>query len=170
VKHILILIKGMELKLSMIDLSTESHLHGWGPKLAARYLNMNANNAYKIYCVLYNKYHPGRTPMEMKDCINNLTHSLLQQGNDIRQRGYGAAPSATNDLTTSVGSDGRKKRTDANNQPFTSPAAAHGTGLEHLLLVVCIIKKFLSRKKQRLYFKSSSTNTDAIKRNWGEKW
>jgi hypothetical protein len=27
------------------DLSTESHLHGWPPKLAARYFNMNINNA-----------------------------------------------------------------------------------------------------------------------------
>ena len=35
------------------DLATESHLHGWGPKLAARYFNMNANNAYKIFCYLY---------------------------------------------------------------------------------------------------------------------
>jgi hypothetical protein len=34
------------------DLSTESHLHGWGPKLAARYFNMNLNNAYKMYCWL----------------------------------------------------------------------------------------------------------------------
>jgi hypothetical protein len=26
------------------DISTESHLHGWQPKLAARFLNMNLNN------------------------------------------------------------------------------------------------------------------------------
>ena len=34
------------------DISTETHLHGWGPKLAARYFNMNMNNAYKVYTVL----------------------------------------------------------------------------------------------------------------------
>jgi hypothetical protein len=33
------------------DISTESHLHGWGPKLAAGYFNMNAKNAKKIMCV-----------------------------------------------------------------------------------------------------------------------
>jgi hypothetical protein len=59
------------------DLSTESHLHGWGPKLTVWFFNMNTNNSYKIYCSLYKKYHPGRDPMELKDCINNLTHSLL---------------------------------------------------------------------------------------------
>ena len=30
------------------DLSTESPLHSWGPKLAARYFNMNINNGYKL--------------------------------------------------------------------------------------------------------------------------
>jgi hypothetical protein len=34
------------------NISTESHLHGWGPKLAARHFNMNLNNTYKFYCVL----------------------------------------------------------------------------------------------------------------------
>jgi hypothetical protein len=41
------------------DISTGLHLHGWGPKLAARYFNMNLNNAYKVYCCLYEKHHPG---------------------------------------------------------------------------------------------------------------
>jgi hypothetical protein len=35
------------------DLSTESHLHGWGPKLAARYFNMNLNNTAKLYGFVY---------------------------------------------------------------------------------------------------------------------
>jgi hypothetical protein len=81
------------------DVSTESHLHGWPPKLAARYFNMNSNNAYKVYVCLHNKYHRGRDPMPLRLCINNLTHSLLQQGLDMRQRGYGAPPSATKDIT-----------------------------------------------------------------------
>jgi hypothetical protein len=69
--------------------------------------------------------------MVMKDCINNLTHSLLQQGDEIRQYSYGAAPSATKDLTTTSSGDGRAIRSDAKNQPFTSPTASHGTGATH---------------------------------------
>ena len=69
--------------------------------------------------------------MVMKDCINNLTHSLLQQGDEIRQQSYGAAPSATKDLTTTSSGDGRAIRSDAKNQPFTSPTASHGTGATH---------------------------------------
>jgi hypothetical protein len=69
--------------------------------------------------------------MVMKDCINNLTHSLLQQGDEIRQYSYGAAPSATKDLTTTSSGDGRAIRSDAKNQPFTSPTATHGTGATH---------------------------------------
>jgi hypothetical protein len=34
-------------------MSTGSHLHGWGPRLAARYFDMNLNNAYKIYCLIF---------------------------------------------------------------------------------------------------------------------
>ncbi|OEU06161.1 hypothetical protein FRACYDRAFT_256066 [Fragilariopsis cylindrus CCMP1102] len=106
------------------DLSTESHLHGWSPKLAARFFNMNLNNAYNIYKLLYNKYHPDRTPMLMRSCINDLTHSLLQQGSEIRTRGFGDAPSATKDITTTSSSlDGRKLRSDAVRQHFTSPTA-----------------------------------------------
>jgi hypothetical protein len=51
------------------DISTESHLHGWGPKLATRYFNMNLNNAYKVYCCLYEKHHPGRDSMPSRECI-----------------------------------------------------------------------------------------------------
>ena len=69
--------------------------------------------------------------MEMKDCINNLTHSLLQQGDEIRQRSYGAPPLPTKDLTTTSSGDGRATRADARNQPFTSPTPANGTGGTH---------------------------------------
>jgi hypothetical protein len=65
------------------DLSTESHLHGWGPKLAARYFIMNLNNAYKLYCYIYRWIHLGRKEMPLKECIHNLTHSLLQRGNPM---------------------------------------------------------------------------------------
>ena len=73
------------------DLSTESHSHGWGLKLADRYFNMDMNNAYKVYKFLYYKHHPGIKEMLLKQCIiNNLTHSLLQQGDDMILRGVGA--------------------------------------------------------------------------------
>jgi hypothetical protein len=66
---------------------------------------MASNNSYNFFCALYNKYHPGRKPMELKDCINNVTHSLLQEGEDIRQRSYGAPPSVTKDLTSSTSTE-----------------------------------------------------------------
>jgi hypothetical protein len=65
------------------DLSTESHLHGWGPELAALYFNMNLNNAYKMYCWIYCWIHPTSRPMLLKDCIHTLSHSLLQRGDPM---------------------------------------------------------------------------------------
>ena len=112
------------------DLSTESHLHGWGPKLAARYFNININNAYKLYVALFTEHHPNSIPMPLKECIHNLAHSLLQQGDDVRRRGVGASPSAVKDITTSVCSDGRKVRSDAHRQPF-SPTIPNGQGQVH---------------------------------------
>ena len=112
------------------DLSTESHLHGWGPKLAARYFNININNAYKIYTSLYTKHHNAKDLMPLKECINNLTHSLLQQGDDMRKRGVGAPSSAVKDLTTSISGDGYKLRTDSKRQEFI-PTRAHGEGAVH---------------------------------------
>jgi hypothetical protein len=83
------------------------HLYGWPPKLAACYFNMNSNNAYKVYVCLHTKHHRGRDPMPLRECINNLTHPFLQQGLDMRQRGYGAPPSATKDISTSSSGEGR---------------------------------------------------------------
>jgi hypothetical protein len=37
------------------DLSTESHLHGWGPKLASCYFNMNLNNTETNFTVFSTK-------------------------------------------------------------------------------------------------------------------
>jgi hypothetical protein len=65
------------------DLPTESHLHGWPPKLAARYFDMNINNAYKMYCWIYRWIHPTSRPMPLKECIHNLCHSLLQRGDPM---------------------------------------------------------------------------------------
>jgi hypothetical protein len=65
------------------DLSTESHLHGWGPKLAARYFNMNLNNTTKLYGFVYKKVHRRLIPMPLKEGMHNLTHSLLQRGDTM---------------------------------------------------------------------------------------
>ena len=99
---------------SFSRLSTESHFHGWGPKLAARYFNMNINNAYKLYVALFTEHHPDSIALPLKEYIHNLSHSLLQQGGVVRRRGVGSPPSAVKDITTynNVFSDGRKVRAD----------------------------------------------------------
>jgi hypothetical protein len=74
---------------------------------------MNLNNTYRIYKWLYNKYHPEDKAMGLKPCINNLAHSLLQQGSEMRQRGSGAPPKATKDITISSSVDGRRARSDS---------------------------------------------------------
>ena len=38
--------------------------------------------------------------MPLKQCIHNLTHSLLQQGDFMRRRGVGSPPSAVTDIRT----------------------------------------------------------------------
>ncbi|OEU07215.1 hypothetical protein FRACYDRAFT_251559 [Fragilariopsis cylindrus CCMP1102] len=59
--------------------------NGWGQKLAAaNYFYMNLNNAYKLYSFIYKWIHPGRKEMPLKECIHNLTHSLLQRGDAIQ--------------------------------------------------------------------------------------
>jgi hypothetical protein len=74
---------------------------------------MNLNNTNKIFCFLYKKHHPDQVVMPMKDGIHNLTHSLLQRGDPMRKRGYGAPPSATKDITTSSSPDGRAIHKDS---------------------------------------------------------
>jgi hypothetical protein len=114
------------------DLSPEYHLHGWPPKLAAHYFSMNINNAKKIFCFLYKKYHPNQVVMPIKEGIHNLTHSLLQRSDDMRQRKFGPPPSATKDITTSSSTEGRKVRTDSIQKPYIPEALAHGTGAAYV--------------------------------------
>jgi hypothetical protein len=120
---------GAEAKYDLI--STESHLHGLPPKLAAHYFNMNINNSKKLFCYLYKKYHPGQVVMPIKESIQNLTHSLLQRGDDMRQRKCGPPPSAKNDISSSSSQEGRKVRTDSIQKPCIPEALAHGTGAVH---------------------------------------
>jgi hypothetical protein len=69
--------------------------------------------------------------MELRDCITNLTHSLLQQGPKMRQRGTGAPPSATKNLDTTSSGEGKSVQSDKFTQPFETPPGAHGTGAVH---------------------------------------
>ena len=69
--------------------------------------------------------------MLIRECINNLTHSLLQQGLEMRQRGVGAPPSATKNLDSTTSGEGRSIRKDSNRQPFESPPAGNGRGGIH---------------------------------------
>jgi hypothetical protein len=70
--------------------------------------------------------------MPLRECINNLTHSLPQQGLDMRQRGYGAPPSATKDISTSSSGEGRSIQSDSNRQPFETQPGPNGTGAVHI--------------------------------------
>jgi hypothetical protein len=45
----------------------------------------------------------------------------------MRQRGYGAPPSATKDITTSSSGEGRTIQSDPDCQPFDTPPGPHGT-------------------------------------------
>ena len=89
---------------------------------------MNLNNAYKVHKFLYNKDHPGVKKLILEPCINNFTCSLLQQGPELRQRGMGAPPSATENLDSSCSGDGRKVRSDETWQSFASPTGTVQTG------------------------------------------
>jgi hypothetical protein len=70
--------------------------------------------------------------MPLTECINNLTHSLLQQGLDMRQKGYGAPRSATKDITTTSSGESRSIGSDTNHQPFETRPGPHGTGALHI--------------------------------------
>jgi hypothetical protein len=67
----------------------------------------------------------------MKEGIYNLTHSLLQRGDPMIQRGYGAPPSATKDISTSSSTESKQVRRDSVRQPFVPESHAHGTGAVH---------------------------------------
>ena len=39
------------------DLGGQSKVHNWIPKLGLHYFNLNENNLYKVYCLLYGRAH-----------------------------------------------------------------------------------------------------------------
>jgi hypothetical protein len=101
---------------------------------------MNINNANKIFCYLYEKYHPGQVVMPIKEAVHNLTHSFLQRGEPMRQRGYGAPPSATKDITTSSSSEGKQVRRDSVHHSYLNDMLMgweqYVPALKHLLIIV----------------------------------
>jgi hypothetical protein len=114
---------------------------------------MNINNTYKVYCYLYKKYHPTRVVMPLKECIHNLTHSLLQRGASIRKRGYGTSPSPTKDIRTSSSVEGRKVRKDSVRQPKHPPPAVHGTGAIHFCSSTSDVSSRTIHKQQQAFRK-----------------
>ena len=81
------------------------------------------------YHLWFKKHHPTKVViMPLKECIHNLTHSLLQRGAPKRRRGYGATPNPTKDITTSSSVDRRKIQSDSQRQPFTTSPTATVTG------------------------------------------
>ena len=91
---------------------------------------MNINNTNKLFCYLYKRFHPVQVVPKLKLGIHNLTHSLLQRGDDIQLRKCGSSPSATKDINTSSSQEGRKVRSDSVRQPYIQQHA-HGTGAVH---------------------------------------
>ena len=92
---------------------------------------MNINNTNKLFCYLYKRFHPVQVVPKLKLGIHNLTHSLLQRGDDMQLRKCGASPGATKDITTSSSQEGRKVRSDSVRQPYIQQHA-HGTGAVRL--------------------------------------
>ena len=45
------------------DLTGQSRMDGWTPKLSCRLLNMNFSNLHRIYLALMEKNNPGRRPI-----------------------------------------------------------------------------------------------------------
>ncbi|OEU06358.1 hypothetical protein FRACYDRAFT_254789 [Fragilariopsis cylindrus CCMP1102] len=87
-----------------------------------------------------NKHHPGQVVMPLKECIHNLTHSLLQRGTPLRKRGYGGYPKATKDVTTSSSVDGRKVGSDETGAVIACIAGIAGNLLITVAPVVDILK------------------------------
>ena len=96
------------------DMGFESHCHGWTPKLAFRYFNMNLNNAYKIYEYLIATYTPERRFLDMGESVELACDALMQKGEPMRQRAT-THPHPVRNLSLGVfdTGSGRKIRSDA---------------------------------------------------------
>ena len=90
--------------------------HGWAPKIALRVSNMNLNNAYQLYCAVLEE-GTNYKPMLLRDCTQDLTLDLLNQGTPMRERDAGAPP--TGGVLSPGGREGRRDAKHA----FRSPVA-----------------------------------------------
>ena len=84
-------------------------MHGWKPKLAFRYFNMNLNNAYKIYRALVTLHTPGRRFLSMGDSIELATDVFLQRGDAMRKQ-KPEHPNAVRDLSQGVFNTGSGRK------------------------------------------------------------
>ena len=96
-----------------------SKKHGWAPKLSFRFFNMTLNNAYKIYTVLHEREHQQEEnendrlkTLTMDEAIEELTHSLLQAGDNVRRRAAYHPPPQRDLQYVFDRNGGTKQRTD----------------------------------------------------------
>ena len=95
------------------DMGGHSKTHNWAPKLTMRYFNMNLNNTMQVYKVLMAKHNPGRHLLTMPQCVNELAHTLMQRGEEMRSQAA-EHPSHKRDLrNVDDFGCGRKRRSDA---------------------------------------------------------
>lgn len=54
------------------------------PKITLRFINMNMNNACRVYREQVSRYTPERRSLTMPNCVKELSHSLMQAGDAMR--------------------------------------------------------------------------------------
>ena len=123
------------------DLGSESHKHGWSPKIASRLFNMNLNNAYRIYqAMVSSKFY---NPKTLREGTIELTQKLLNEGPKLRKRNPGPAPTGLLDSPP-----GRKKRKDAKNQfVMVSPTGRNHPSTPHTSTSVKRTTSYMQQKR-----------------------
>ena len=90
------------------DMGGHSRTHNWCPKLVWRLFNMSQNNAYQIYTTLVEKHTKGRRFLEMREAVQEMTHSFCQRGAPMRSQ-KAEHPAHVRDLTNVFDSTHRKE-------------------------------------------------------------
>ncbi|KAL7529127.1 hypothetical protein ACHAWF_002847 [Thalassiosira exigua] len=65
------------------DLGGHSKTHNWTPKLVLRFVNMNFNNARKVYETLCKIHTPGKRRVDMPGGVAEVAHAHMQRGPSI---------------------------------------------------------------------------------------
>ncbi|KAL7527939.1 hypothetical protein ACHAWF_002369 [Thalassiosira exigua] len=66
------------------DLGGHSKTHNWTPKLVLRFVNMNFNNARKVYETLCKIHTPGRKRVDMAGGVAEVAHAYMQRVPSMR--------------------------------------------------------------------------------------